>query len=248
MLRSIKNLEGYKIKATDGEIGKVYDFYFDDVTWNIRYIVVDTGNWLNPNLIILSPDILNKPDWKKEIFSVNLTKDKIQKSPAADFNNPISQNYEEAIANHYGWPLYWTSIDTAMFGAVPLVNNIPNQNENESKNKTLSEYNLRSTAKLEGYKIHANDGTIGHIEDFIVDDEIWSIRYIVVDTGKWLPGKKVLVAIQWINKISWNDSEIYVDLSKLAIEKSPEFNPKEPVNQDYEGKLFDYYGKQRNKL
>jgi hypothetical protein len=102
---------------------------------------------------------------------------------------------------------------------------------------------LRSIQELQGYKISVLDGNIGHVEEFIADDSNWFIRYMVVDTKNWLPGRKVLIAPDWIEQVSWNDSKFYVDLPRELIKDSPEYDPAAPVNRQYEARLYDYYGR-----
>ncbi len=249
MLRSLKDIIKFKIIATDGEIGHVDDFYFDDMTFNIRYLVVETGNWFNENKVLLSPNSLNKPDFEEKSLHVNITRELVQNSPSYDSAKPISRDHEENMANHYGWPLYWTTIDSAMIGAVPpeidLAKEAASSNKETTENK--NEYNLRSAKEVIGYSIQAKDGEIGEIDDFIIDDEIWSIRYAVVDTGNFLSGKKVLIAIPWIGRIDWQSSSVFVDLTKNSIEKSPKYDHSKSINNDYENELFDHYEKPRNK-
>jgi hypothetical protein len=69
---------------------------------------------------------------------------------------------------------------------------------------------LRSTKAVTGYHIEALDGELGHVDGFIVDDESWAIRYMEVATRNWWPGKKVLVSPAWIDRMSWEDSKVYV--------------------------------------
>jgi sporulation protein YlmC with PRC-barrel domain len=102
---------------------------------------------------------------------------------------------------------------------------------------------LRSLEEVKGYHIQATDGKIGHVEDFIVDDESWEIRYLVVDTRKWLHGKQVLLSPKWIQEIKWLESNVYVDLSREAVRNSPKYDPFSPVNREYEIRLYDYYGR-----
>jgi hypothetical protein len=102
---------------------------------------------------------------------------------------------------------------------------------------------LRSTKEVIGYHIQAVDGEIGHVEDLIVDDEEWFLRYLVVDTRNWLPGKAVLVAPGWAKRVDWVKRKVHVDLPQEAIRDSPEFDPSRPVNREYEVRLYDYYGR-----
>ena len=240
MLRNVRGLIGYGIHATDGNIGKVYDFYFDNQSWCIRYMVVNTGGWLSGRHVHIASAVLEKPDWEKEIFPVSITKDQIMRSPDTNMNEPISRQYEHELHEYYGWPKYWE------YG--PAMAEVEEEEEKEEKNtgkENVEDPHLQSIKNVNGYHIHASDGQIGHVTDFIVDDESWNIRYIVVDTRNWLPGKKVLVSPHWIESVSWPDSEVFVDLLREVIKSSPEFDPFAPVNRDYEHRLYDYYGRRK---
>ena len=63
---------------------------------------------------------------------------------------------------------------------------------------------LRSSAAVTGYHIQATDGDIGHVEDFLLDDRSWTIRFMVVDTTNWWAGEKVLIAPAWIERVDWD--------------------------------------------
>jgi uncharacterized protein YrrD len=243
MLRSIKSLEGYKIQATDGALGKVNEFYFDDETWTIRYLVVDTGTWLSGRKVLISPlCTMDTPDWKLQRFPVNLTKDQVKESPDIDVDKPVSRQHQIDLHKYYGWPVYWPLVTPT---GVPLVTPLPSQIEKEKAAATeeKGDPHLRSTEEVTGYTIHATDGEIGHVKDFIADDKSWVIRYMVVDTGHWLPGRKVLIAPAWITKISWSDDRVNVDLSRESVKDSPRYDPSAPINQEYEIQLYDFYGR-----
>ncbi len=113
--------------------------------------------------------------------------------------------------------------------------------ERRAEREESGDVHLRSAAKVTGYHIEATDGEIGHVEDFIIDDETWEIRYMVVDTRNRLPGKKVLIAPRWIHQVSWDNSKVYVNLSREAIENEPEYHS-DDFNREYEEKLHDRYG------
>ncbi|MGE5681497.1 MAG: PRC-barrel domain-containing protein [Bacillota bacterium] len=249
MLRSIKEIEGYRIHATDGEIGKVHDFYFDDFSWNIRYLVADTGSWIKSRLVLISPEALGTPSWEEQYFPVNLTMEKIKNSPPIETDENISKQMETHLSDYYGWPYYWTGLAARIPSLIPLQPEAFLETERQLKKDTEEfhtppEHNLRSTRAIVDYKIHANDGDIGNVEDFIVEDGTWSIRYIVVDTGNWLlPGKKVLVALPWIKSIDWKGSKMYVDLSKEELKESPEYDPTRVINREFEKNLHNHYGK-----
>lgn len=236
MLRSVKELRGYAIQAMDGRLGKVDGFFFDDLTWTVRYLVADT-DWLFDRLVLLSPVSLGQPDWKKHIFPVRLTKEQVEHSPPVIVDRPVSQQMEEKVVGYYGWPTYWTGA-TASVVADAIA---------RTEKVTLERGNphLRSTQKVIGYHIRATDGEIGHLEDFIVEDSSWIIRYLVVNTHNLLRGKSVLVSPAWVNRVSWVEREVYVDLAQETIKNSPEFDPAAPVNRAYELRLYDYYGRPR---
>jgi sporulation protein YlmC with PRC-barrel domain len=247
MLRSAKKMRGFKISATDGEIGKVSDFLFDDKEWIVRYMVADTGTWLIDRLVLISPVSLGKPDWDKNIFPVKLTKEQVENSPGIETDQPVSRQHENELANYYQWPAYWYSgagytmapIEGHV-GAIPVAER--EMSEEEKKRKSEADPNLRSSDNVSGYNIHAKDDNIGHIEDFILDDENWKIRYAVIDTSNWIPGsKKVLISPQWIEKINWAESGVIVSLTAEKIKSSPEFDSIEKINRKYEEDLYKHY-------
>ncbi|MBD3181588.1 PRC-barrel domain containing protein [Candidatus Poribacteria bacterium] len=250
MLRNIKEIQGYTIRAIDGEIGNVHDFYFDDRMWVIRYMIADTGGWLSGRKVLISPIALDKPKWEEEILPVNLKKEKVENSPGVDTEKTVSRQHERETLEYYRWPIYWEymsypSITAARTTVHPEMAAKQAEKEPQEEKKEEGDSHLRSTKEVEDYKIQANDGEIGHVDDYVVDDEDWTIRYIVVDTRNWLPGKKVLVAPQWIKNVEWTNRKVYVDLPKEAIKNSPEFDPSSPINRDYENRLYDYYGRRK---
>lgn len=243
MLRSAKSLDGYAIRAKDGDIGKVSEFYFDDQTWTIRYLVVNTGNWLDSRPVLIPRAVLGQPNWEGQVFAVALTRDQVEHSPDADTDQPVSRQKEIDLHTYYSVPYYWMA-ESGM-GAFGMSDDSVFKTEADPEDAAKEEEgnpHLRSMHQVIGYGIRAQDGEIGHVEDFILDDETWSIRYIVVDTRNWLPGKKVLVVPQWIEKIEWAGAMVAVNLERKHIEAGPEFDPSAPVNRAYEERLYDYYG------
>ena len=223
MLRSIEEIQGYSILARDGEIGEVTGFLFDDVDWAIRYLVVTSGGWLLQRQVLVSPYVIGKPDWMGKVLPVGLSREQVKESPDVDLAKPVSRQQEVGLHMHYGWPAYW-------------------KNQRDLGDKSPD---LRSTREVIGYQLQALDGRIGHVEDFILDDNSWIIRYMVIDTRDWLPGKKVLVAPDWIADIDWYQQSVSVDLKRENIKNSPEYDPSAPVNRTYEQRLYDYYGRPR---
>jgi sporulation protein YlmC with PRC-barrel domain len=259
MLRSVSDLHGREIRATDGEIGSVDQFFFDDKTWTIRYLVVDTGNWLPGRQVLISPIALGETDLVAEMFNVSLTKEQIKNSPGIDTEKPVSRQREAEYSNYYGYPYYWwggglwggaaspgglmtmsypDSIDVSTGQAAA-----PARAPEGARPETQGDPHLRSTKEVIGYYIEAKDGDIGHVQDFIIDDQTWAIRYMVIDTINWWPAKKVVIAPQWIERVSWAQSRVYVDLTRESIKQAPEYDATAIVNREYEDSLYDYYGR-----
>jgi hypothetical protein len=248
MLLSVKNLSDYRIEATDGSIGRVHCFLFDDHSWVVRYLVVDTGTWLPGRKVLIRPSALDKPEGQMEVFPVELTREQVKNSPDIDTEKPVSRQQEIELHKYYNWAPYWAgNVGPAVAPYAPVAPNLSEQFKKEqpsgTETKGKNDPHLRSTKEVIGYKIHAEEGQIGHVEDFIVHEDDWAIRYMVVDTRNWLPGRKVIIPPDWIKDISWMDSEVLVDVSKEVVKESPEFDPAAPVNREYETRLYDYYGR-----
>jgi len=250
MKRNIKSLIGFTIGALDGEIGKVNEFYFDDESWTIRYLVAETGNWLSGRKILLSSDSLLSTDWNNEIFQVNLTINEIKNSPDIDTEKPIYRQEEIKLNQHYPWRSYWEgALWARSMGTAGMVIPTPQAMYEEIDVEPAStidssfegNQHLRSTYKIMGYHIEAGDGEIGKVEDFILDDESWKIDFFVVGIGNWLPGKKVLIAPDLIKEISWLKSVVEVKASVEIIKNSPIYEFGQSLNVAYTTKLLDYY-------
>jgi uncharacterized protein YrrD len=237
MQPSLQSIIGFTIRAEDGDLGKVHDFYFDDVTWTIRYLVAETGNWLSGRKVLISSVALGKPDWASRTFSVNLTCAQVRNSPDIDTERPVYRQHEAGLHEYYQWPRYWEGGFGGVFGITPsplLENALPHES---SAPERKDDPHLRSTRQVTGYHIHATDEEIGHVKDFIVDDENWTIGFLVIDTGNWLPGRKVLISPKWIKSVNWADAGVYLDRSRQSVENGLDFQTSETNLQDYKGYL-----------
>jgi uncharacterized protein YrrD len=242
-LRRTKDLSQYTIAATDTDIGTVHDFYFDDRQWTIRYIVVGTGLILSGRKVLISPVALRHPAWSPLHIHARLTWKQIENSPSIDLHQPVSRQHEAEHHKHYGWPHYWEG--ARVWGAWPTPTALADAPWTELKTESReapTDTHLRSAREVTGYHVHATDGEIGHLEDFLFDDETWEIRYAIIDTKNWWPGKKVLLRPQWIKRVSWADRAIYIDMSRETIQKSPEWEPDKPVSREYELRLHRHFG------
>jgi hypothetical protein len=247
MLRSLKDLESYKVSATDGDVGKTVDFLFDDQHFTTRYLIVDTsGFWEGEHKVLVSPISFRNVDWSTRLFHLSLSQAKLKDCPSVDLDKPVSRQYERQYSQYYGWPYYWGAGDTWAWGTGAYPYQLAsNQMKAEPApiDHLKDDPHLRSAKEVIGYHVHGSDGNIGHIADFIIDDETWTIRYLVIDTSNWWFGKKVLVSPYWTKNISWTESLVYLDLTMDAIRNSPSWNPESLVNREYEERLYDYYGR-----
>jgi uncharacterized protein YrrD len=246
MKRSIKSLIGFTIGATDGEIGKVTEFYFDDHTWTIRYLIVETGSWLNHRKVLIAPEALLKPDWEHEIFPVILTKEQVKHSPDIDTEQSVSRQHEIEMYKYYPWTSYWGGFGgmgtSGMMTQVREPLNVAVHNENNLTAKDSSgDPHLQSTHKVKGYTVHAVDGEIGDVEDFIVDESTWKLDFLVVDTGHWLPGKKVLISPKLIKEIDWDTSTVVVNAKVEEVKNSPKYDSSQHVNEAHKKDIDNYY-------
>lgn len=239
MLHLAKTIKGYHLDSLDGEIGKAREFYFDDRYWTVRYLVADTGGWLLGRQVLISPYALVGALHEQERVEVNLTKKQIEDSPALDTDKPVSRQFEESYYGYYGWPVYWGGMDA--WGYSPYLLRDPEEWVRPAVKEKAWDPHLRSTHEVTGYHIEASDGEIGHVEDFVIDDVSWSIRYLIVDTKNWWPGKKVLISPDWIERVSWTDKKVYLNLSRQAVETSPELQAESLPDRDYEEELHRHY-------
>lgn len=246
MLRCMNEIKGYGIQATDGSLGSADDFYFDDKSWIVRYVVVDTGKWLPGRRVLISPVSIESADWTDRRLHISIPRERVKDSPGIEKDKPVSRQEEARIARHYAWPIYWSHPTMGIPGASAVATPSAIAEAEREENRHIVRHddpNLRSAREVEGYHIHARDGEIGHVQDFIVDDESWIIRYLVVDTRNWLPGRKVLVSPRWIERISWGERQVAVDLKRDEVKNSPPYDPTAPINPEYEVRLYDYYGR-----
>ncbi len=243
MFRSANNFQGYKLEATDGEFGTVYDFLFDDNEHVIRYLVADTGGWLPGRRVLVSPLALGKADGPARSVAVNLSRAAIESSPSLDSDLPVSRRQERDLAIYYGWPYYW-NIDPALGAYIATNNNPAIEHKLAAETATMdNDEHLRSIREVTGYYVEASDGEIGHIEDLIIDTEDWIVRYAVIDTKNWWPGKKVIVGFQWMESIDWSRAKMKFNAYREQIRNSPEYDPQIAVNCEYEQLLYDFYGR-----
>jgi len=253
MLWNASGINGYTIAASDGHLGTVSDFLFDDRSWRVRWLVVDTGNWLSGRKVLLPPHVLGHPDREQREFSVRLTKQQVQDSPDINTDRPVSRQMETHVYDYYGWRPYW---DTGLYmggfgymggviGGEPLVESLPRGEHYRPPVVDDGDPDLHSVEAVTGYYIHATDGEIGHVEDFLIDDTDWDIRLLVVDTVNWWPGKKVLISPRSARDVDWSNKLVNLNVDRERVKGSPEYDPSVTIDRAYERKFHIYYGDNR---
>jgi hypothetical protein len=251
MLRSTSELRGNTIEGTDGPVGSVADLLFDDERWTVRWVVADTGSWLTGRQVLLAPEAFGTPDATRGRLPVRLTRKQVEDSPPVGSDEPVSRQMQGRIYDYYGWAPYWGAYgafpaqpDWGLAGGppVPGAPAVPPL-EAAGGEAEGGDPHLRSAGEVTGYYIKARDGDLGHVEDLLVEDEGWAVRYLVVDTKNWWPGKKVLVAKDWVTDVSWSEQQVSVELTREQIKASPEYDPSGTVERDYEERLHAHYGR-----
>jgi sporulation protein YlmC with PRC-barrel domain len=249
MLRKVSDLFDYSIQATDGEIGNVHDLYFDGDEWTVRYITVDLGFWIFGRRVLIAPESLHAPSWDDKVLPVSLTKQQVEESPDIDLSQSVTREHETRLRGYYGWPAYWGMpgmYGGAGFGVAPVpvpvepASTVPDEVTEAMRDSERS--HIHSARDVTGYSIEATDGSIGHVEDFFIDDTNWKVVYLLIDTASWMPGKQVIVSPLWVERVDWADSKVYVKVTKAQVENSPEYDPHAPIARDYEGRLHRHYG------
>ena len=227
MQRNIKSLIGYSMEATDGDIGKVEDFYFEDSTWLIRYFILKTGNWFFNRKVLISPQAIIKRDYVSGIFPVNLSKDQIRTSPDIDTDKPVSRQQDIQLYGHYAWQRNGSGFYAGGSEAIdndPIIDEKILKEADPNDKRSDDDLHLRSAKKIIEYHIHASDGDFGHVIDFVFDDANWQIIYLVVGSDNWFGGKQFLIETGRVKEIQWENSKVIVNISIGEIKGGPLFD------------------------
>ncbi len=240
MLIPFSSIKNFALAASDGEIGKVKRLYFDDRSWRVRYFVVDTGGWLSGREVLIAPRLLGTVDGIKGRIPVGLTREQVESSPPIEADKPVSRQYEERWHQHYGLSGYSMTPETTAFATMPPMPVAVPMEVGAIDEAPAGDPHLRSTGEVFGYPIRARDGDIGEVDDVVVDDEEWRIRYLCISQGFWA-GKRVVLSPEWIEEISWDERRVVVGLSRETIKDAPEWLGAEPMTREFEESLHRYY-------
>ncbi|ADO78022.1 PRC-barrel domain-containing protein [Halanaerobium praevalens] len=254
MLRKLHDLKGFTVQGKKEKLGEIDDFYFDQDHLVLRYLVLDTGSWLKHETNLISTHSVLEINFDQKMVKVDIEKSQLEDSPSLAKNKPISQLEEKRIVEYFDWPGYWSEhhasdsefIHAGLQQRKKLLDIKALDAEKAAEKNAAAEKqsNLRSLEEVTGYKIHAQDEKFGHLEDIFVDEENWLIRYFLIDTKDHIPGKSVLIAPEWIDSISWQGAEIFVDKDKKEIENAPEYEQpadQKLISRGYEDLLYDHY-------
>ena len=239
MVRRATKLFGFTLHATDGEIGKVQDLYFDDQDWHIRYLVTDVGSWLFGRFVLIAPTVAHDPDWDTHELPVQLTKEQVAHSPDIDLAKPVSRQHELELSQYYGWPMYWAGsppligaiggMEAGAWPAMSLAEQQSAEADAAAPDDESDDPHLRSIREVIAYIIRASDEDIGQVEDFLIDETDWSLCALLVNTSHWLRGKQRIIPLSALDKISWPNATVYVRQTSAQIEAFPEYDPDLPL-------------------
>jgi hypothetical protein len=245
-------LKGYEIETIDGSIGTVKTFLFDDLSWKIRWLVVETGSWLSERQVLLQPSVIGTADHSRRVLPVRLTKAQVEASPDIARDLPVTMQMQGDIYDYYGWDPYWGPDyygpggfgpdDGRMFtpgNGYPLESSV---REATAMGDGEGDPHLRDMAAIVGYHIHATDGGIGHVENFLLDDISWAIHYMIMDTSNWWMGKHVLISPYAVSEISWDDQQVRLNTTRERVKASPVWDPLKEIDRVYARSLHGHYG------
>ncbi|MFT7524948.1 MAG: hypothetical protein ACI9LY_000080 [Arenicella sp.] len=251
MLHKLKELEDFEVHATDGDIGHTTEFYFDDKQWVIRYLVAETGSWLESRKVLISPISIKNLNQKEKKLTVAISREQLKNSPNIDTQQPVSRQHEVNYLGYYGYPPYWGNV--GLWGGYPSPYMIapgyrgmapqPDEEIDDPVRKNDQDHHLRSSSAVSDYHLETNDGDLGHLQGMLIDTDTWAIRYLIINTSNWWLGHLVLIAPQWIKEVSWANAKIYADMTQQQIKDAPVYDPDIPLSREYETKIFLHYGR-----
>jgi len=207
MMNSLKGLIGHHIHASNGFVGTLDDFYFDDSQWVMRYLIVDVARFLFSRRVLISPVAIEGIDWANNVVSLKHTIEQIKDSPNIDVDQPVHRQLEEQLYRYYQWVTHWTP-----HSGLP---------EPETQAVPSGDTHLRSMNNVRQYDVMAFDGRVGAIDDFIVNDDGWRLPLVVLDTHHYLDVDQVVIPTLKIKGIRVEDREVSVDMTKAEVDKAP---------------------------
>ncbi len=238
MFISIKSIGAYSVHCTDGELGVLEAFHFDDRTWSIRYLVININSLLNPKRVLLLPTAAYELSWSDHSIKVNLNKKQVMNATPYSADLPVSVQHELLDRKNFH-TLYLS--DPWSGSVLPMW--FPNTDKAGELVEVIGDEDLRCTSMTIGYKVMASDKQAGKVVDMILDDHEWKIKYLVVDTNGFLPLGDVLLSVKHVDGFVTDDEIISIDISSDELKHCPKYDSNAPVNRDYVMKYYDYEGR-----
>jgi len=252
MLLVISALKGFTIEALDGPLGTAEDFLFDDAAWRVRWLVVGTGGWLSHRQVLVHPSAIGVADIDRSQLPVNLTKKQVEESPEVLQGEVLTQATEDRLFRYYGWDSagWYAEPYEPPLGAMATPFSSPPYlgfNALIGSDIIISDGDVadptkRSVDDVTGFHVHASDGPIGHVENFIVDSDTWRIQYLIVATRNWWPGQHVLIAPEAVVAIKSLDRVVEIDVTRKQVKASPPWDPLALMKQADFRSLRAHYG------
>jgi hypothetical protein len=199
MIIASKHLQGVCVVGSEGAAGCVLDVLFDDRSWHVKYLVVRLGGRLSAWHVLLKPDLVTHAAWTERELHVPLSGREFRQLPGVQSDPPVAYRQELQAARFSAWEA--GRIEDVVLDGDP---------------------HLRNMRAVTGHRVEASDGPVGRIAEFIIDDEYWTVRYVVVNTGRLLPSLRVLIAPTWVETISWEDRVVRLSATREELESSHE--------------------------
>lgn len=256
-LHRLHDLTRQDLTSRDGGTSTVVSVYFDDQDWVVRYFIVRLGGSVPGREVLVPPSATRRLPHQPDSLFLTLTRSELENAPPADSQLPASRHYELQIRSQngdrtsrpgqdstrpwdfvcFGWPphlpqgrLFDPTIDTRRQAP-------PNHPIAKAKQP-----HLHSSRTVTGYHIHARDGEIGHVEDFILEEPDWTVRYLAVNTRNWLPGKHVLIPPARVIDLNWALRLVIVDLDRETILNAPSYDNHKPIVHSDQLALNGHFG------
>jgi uncharacterized protein YrrD len=244
VLYRIERLIGMPVSADDGEIGRISDVLFDDTHWAVRHLVCDSGGWLGGRQVLIAPHAVETIDWTQSQVHLRLSRQRIKDSPGLESGAPVSRQHEADLYGYYGYPYYWGG--PLLWGAssYPLLSSMspsPVQARPAGLAAANDDAHLHSARQVIGYQVKTTTEPVGHLQDLLVDDQTWAVRYLLVDTRNWWPGKHVVIPPQWITRLDWAAQVVTLDVDRDTVRDAPEFDPGNSFSRSAEVDLYRHY-------
>jgi uncharacterized protein YrrD len=244
VLYRIEQLIGMSVRAVDGEVGRIRDVLFDDAHWALRHLVCECEGWLGGRKVLIAPFAVESINWTQSRVQLRLTRQKVQDSPGIDSDQPVSRQQEAQLYGYYGYPYYWGG--PLLWGAssYPMLSSMapsPVTPPPAPQADVDADAHLRSAKEVIGYHVETTTQPIGHVQDLLVDDHTWAVRYIVIDTRNWWPGKHVVIPPQWITQLDWAARVVSLDVDRDTVKGAPEFDPGNSFSRSAEIDLYRHY-------